>query len=118
MLKLPRQCLYLGLILGFSACQSAKSEAQPTEEEINILTEALYIEGVLQDFTAPLSDSLADRYYTELYDRYGIDGDYLDQLRDRYDDDIILWEIASDTISARLERLQYNDQPLFNPEVK
>ncbi len=101
----PRwRALYLALCVAVAACgSSAQAEAKPEEEELEILTHALVIEAVLQDFSLVRKDSLAERYYAQLYDRFGISEAGLDELRRRYSQDPKLWVVAADTLNARIE---------------
>ncbi len=118
MIKVFRQNLRQGLFLiGFvvgTGCNDGPSLAPPTEEEINILIEALLLESALQDFTPPLKDTLAERYYTELYDRYGVDDQFLNNTRLRFGEDALLWERVTDSVLARLERRRTSPDSMFS----
>lgn len=96
------------------ACGSQEIAPDPTDEEIEVITEALLLEGVLQDFSGNLRDSLSEVYYTELYDRYGIDADYLNDLRVRYSRNLVRWERLSDSVVVRLERYRGDPDSLLH----
>ena len=102
--------------LAAGACGGGESAGAPTERELGIFTETILIEAVLQDFSGPTKDTLAARYYDQLYDRYGISDADLDALRRRYNDDVALWQAMTDTVEARLERSQADPAKLLNPE--
>ena len=105
----------VGLVLGgtLAGCGGREDATAPTEEEIEVLAEAMLLEGALQDFTGTLRDSLAVRYYDELYDRYGIDEAYLDDLRDRQADRFGSWTPLMDSVISRLERRRGKPDSLF-----
>ena len=105
--------LVSGLALG--ACGTDEPAAVPTEEELAIWTEAVLIESALQDFTAVTKDSLATRYYGLLYDRFGIDAADLRELRERYNWDVRLYQVMSDSVEARLQRSAEDPSRLLHP---
>ena len=100
-----------------AGCQQRISTAVPTEEELDVWTEVFLIEAALQDFSGLTKDSLAERYYDQLYDRYGLDEVALSDLRQRYTEDVRLFEIMSDSVEARLQRSQEDPSALLNPGV-
>ena len=103
------------LLLG--ACGGGEVAPAPTEEELAIFTEIVLIEAVLQDYTGLTKDTLSERYYTRLYDRYGLDAQQLDGLRDRYNQDPRLWIGMADSVEARLNRAQADPSALLNREL-
>ncbi len=88
------------------ACGEATpaDEVEITNEELDVLTQVFLIEGALQDFTGIQRDTLAERYYIELYDKYGYDQQQLDAMRQRFSDNPVLWQAATDSVVARLEQ--------------
>ena len=104
--------------LCLGACGSEEVAATPTEEEIAVLTETFLVEAALQDFSGPAKDTLALRYYAQLYDAYGIDADYLIELRGRYNADVQLWQTLADSAQARIERHQTDPVRLLNPTLE
>ena len=103
----------LALALFAHACGEAESSGAPTERELGIITETVLIEAILQDFSGPTKDTLAVRYYDQLYDRYGISAADLDDLRERYGRDVQLWHVMTDSVEARLQRSQADPSALF-----
>ncbi len=96
------------------ACGGPDDAAAPTEEEIQVLTQVMLLEGALQDYSGATRDSLAVLYYDQLYDRFGIDARWLDDMRDRFDRDVRLWEEATDSVDARLTRHRLDLGPLLH----
>lgn len=92
------------ILIGSSWSCSDPNPQQPLyEEEINIMTQVFLIESVLQDFSGIQRDTLAIRYYNQLYDQFGIDEDRLNDLRNRYNEDPTLWQRLTDSTVARFE---------------
>ena len=107
----------LALLLGVISCGPRESTAVPTETEVAVFTELVLIEAALQDFTGPTKDSLAERYYAQLYDRYGMTAADLDALRSRYNADVGLYLVMTDSVEARLQREQADPSQLLRPAL-
>lgn len=101
-----------------SGCGGNEEVPPPTEEELSIFTEVFLIESALQDFTGPTKDTLTERYYGQLYDRYGVDAGELDAIRRRYNATPERWSALGDSIEARLDRAQADPTTLLNVDVK
>jgi len=115
--------VFIGLVLFFSfwmansACNDPNPRLPLYEEEVNILTDAMLVESVLQDFTGIKKDSLAKLNYNVLYDRHGISEVELQEIRERYSNDPTLWSRAADSVEARLKRGRTDFETLLNPEL-
>ena len=68
------------------------------------MTEALVIEAVLQDLAGSERDGIAEEYYGQLYDKYGVEVGALSDLRARYSRHPELWVAAADSAVARIDR--------------
>ena len=109
------RCGFWLVAFAVPACGSEEFAAAPTERELAVWTEVLLIEAALQDFSGPTKDTLAARYYAQLYDRYGLSAEGLDELRERYNEDVDLYEVMSDSVEARLQRGAEDPSRLLNP---
>ena len=103
------------------ALSSACSEPNPQEPiypgEVELLTDVLLVEGVLQDFPEPSRDTVALTFYDWIYDRHGVTAADLDALRRRYSAEPTLWQRASDSARARLDRYRDDLGALLNDPV-
>ena len=108
-----RRSVCVLLVAGLHACAESSVEAVPTETELAIFTEIVLIEATLQDFSGPAKDTLAVRYYEQLYDRFGVSPGDLDALRQRYNADVALWQAMADSVEARLQRSQADPSELL-----
>lgn len=91
-------------LAALSGCGDDPPPPAPTVDEIALVTEALIIESTLQDFNGVERDRLADRYYGQLYDKYGERVADLGELRTRYAHRPELWTAAADSAIARIDR--------------
>ena len=90
-------------LLGSASCNDPNPQLPLYPEEIDIFTQIFLIESALQDFSGIQRDTLAIRYYNELYDAFGIDENQLNELRNKFSQDPTLWERLTDSTKARLE---------------
>ena len=104
-------------ILAFLSCNEPNPQSPLYEEDIQILTEVMLLEAVLQDFTGSNNDSLVEENYDVLYDRLGISEDELQALRKRFSNDPTLWRRATDSVEARLKAGRADFETLLNPEL-
>jgi len=102
-------CCLIGLL---AACSDEEVVTPLVEEEVQIFTEMLIIESLLQDFSGPQRDTIAARYYEQLYDRFGIDASTVGALRDDYSRHPERWIRTMDTVAARIERNRTDLKPL------
>lgn len=96
-----------------------ESESRPhfkeaSEEETAVYTEVLIIEAILQDFAGADRDSLSERFYDELYDRYGTDQDALDELRTQYSLHPELWLSVGDRVRSYYDSARAAPDSLLN----
>lgn len=99
------------------ACGSPEPPPVPDERDLAVFAEVLLVEAILQDFTGPTKDSLAERYYGQLYDRFGTSAAGLDELRRRFSADPELWTALSDSVEARLDRVEADPSALINADL-
>ncbi len=116
--KEVRFCTFTVVLSLVLACGGSGTPAAPTAEELAVFTQVMLVEAALQDFSGPTRDSLSSVYYAQVYDSFGIDAAWLDAMRDRFDADVQLWEVATDTVDARLSRHKDELSPLLRRDYR
>ncbi len=97
-----------------TACGDSSPAVTVEDEEIKVLTDAMLLEAMLQDFTGQRKDSLAFVNYELLYKRHGINEEDLEEMRNRFSQTPELWSIAADSVESRLKLGRSNFDTLLN----
>ena len=104
--------------IAYAACNDPDPQRPLGADEVDAMTHLLLVEAALQDFSGMQRDTLARRYYDQLYDRFGLSLQELNSLRDRFSDDPTLWQRTADSLVARFDAGRGDIDTLLNLGVK
>lgn len=105
------------VLILFSCKQEEEKPIEVSQDNVDLLSDLLIVEGVLQDFTGDSRDSAVAFYYREVYNKYRLNPNELDSIRKEMRQNPKLLERTMDSVIVRLTRIRENPTLFFDQNV-